>query len=149
MADHTKMTHERSAGVIVFKEDLFGRREYLLLDYGGHWDFPKGHLEPGESDRSAAERELFEETGIRQARLSEDFCREIQYVFRARGRVVKKTVAFFVAWTDETQVRISPEHQGFTWLVYDEAIKRLTYASARDVLKQADVFLSQRKAAGG
>ena len=33
MADHSTI-NQRSAGIIVFREDLFGSREYLLLDYG-------------------------------------------------------------------------------------------------------------------
>ena len=55
---------ERSAGFIVYRLDDDGSRKYLLLDYGRHWDFPKGHLEKGEDDLAAAMRELTEETGI-------------------------------------------------------------------------------------
>jgi len=143
MADDSTITRERSAGVVVYRRDLLGRREYLLLDYGGHWDFAKGHVEAGESDRMAAERELFEETGIRCSDLHEAFCREITYVFRARGRVISKTVVFFVAQTALPTVRLSREHCGFAWLGMEDAMKKLTYAGPRDVLRFADVFLAQ------
>ena len=142
MANDSTITTERSAGVIVYREDLFGAREYLLLDYGRHWDFPKGHVEENESDRAAANRELLEETGIHHAGFREEFCREIVYFFRARNRVVRKTVVFFVAHVESGRVRMSREHKGFVWLTFDDAINRLTYASTRDVLKFADVFLA-------
>ncbi|WP_186043462.1 NUDIX hydrolase [Burkholderia gladioli] len=51
-----------SCGVVLL--DPQGR---LLLAHAtetSHWDIPKGHHDPGESEREAALRELFEETGI-------------------------------------------------------------------------------------
>ena len=39
----------------------------LVIQHSKHkgWDFPKGHLEAGESSEQAALREVMEETGIR------------------------------------------------------------------------------------
>jgi len=48
------MGREISAGVILFRNQQ--EREYLLLDYGSHWDFPKGHIEAGEDPRYIARR---------------------------------------------------------------------------------------------
>src|SRR5665213_2893140 len=76
---------ERSAGIIVFRLRPSGEREYLLLDYGRHWDFAKGHLEAGEDDLTAAKRELLEETGLREPALISNFHHEISYFFRGRG----------------------------------------------------------------
>ena len=77
------MQLERSAGVLLFRDDDAGVRRYLLLDYGSHWDYPKGHVEPGEDDVTAARRELMEETGITQADFVDGFTREMTYVFRS------------------------------------------------------------------
>jgi mutator protein MutT len=46
-----------------------GQRYLLIrradhLPKGGHWCFPGGHLEPGETSRQAVVRELAEETGL-------------------------------------------------------------------------------------
>ncbi|MCH9704298.1 MAG: NUDIX domain-containing protein [Chlamydiae bacterium] len=36
----------------------------LVKHQKGHWAFPKGHAEPGESAQETARRELLEETGL-------------------------------------------------------------------------------------
>jgi 8-oxo-dGTP pyrophosphatase MutT (NUDIX family) len=102
-------------------------------------------LDDGETDRAAAERELFEETGIRAATFCEGFCREIAYIFRSRGQTIHKTVAFFVASTDVDEIRLSREHCGFLWMTFEESMKRLTYPTARDLLRHANAFLNSAK----
>jgi bis(5'-nucleosidyl)-tetraphosphatase len=137
------MEHERSAGVIVFHQPSGKARVYLLLDYGRYWDYPKGHLEAGESDESAALRELAEETGIEQAQLLSAFVHEITYFFRAKKELVRKIVIFFLAQAANKGVTISSEHQGYDWLPFEEARKRLKYANARQALDAAEKFLNQ------
>jgi 8-oxo-dGTP pyrophosphatase MutT (NUDIX family) len=135
------MKMERSAGVIVFRDDPSGR-VYLLLDYGKHWDYPKGHVEKNEDDLSAARRELEEETGIRDAEILPGFSREMQYFFRAKGQLIRKTVIFFLARTDRQRVRLSDEHEGSEFLPYEAAMKRLTYSNAKQILRAANDFLN-------
>jgi 8-oxo-dGTP pyrophosphatase MutT (NUDIX family) len=133
---------ERSAGVLLFRDTAEGR-VFLLLDYGNHWDYPKGHVEKGEDDRTAALRELAEETGITDAELLPDFAREITYIFKSRhGGLIKKTVVFFLARTEESTVTISHEHVGYEWLSPETARKRLSYATARSVLDHALTYLN-------
>mgnify|MGYP003311520550 CR=1 FL=1 len=41
------------------------QREYLvLMQTNGSWSFPKGHMEPGETETETALRELREETSL-------------------------------------------------------------------------------------
>ena len=55
----------KSCGVIPFRWN-FGEREYLiLLQTNQSWSFPKGHMEPHETEEQTASRELYEETGLR------------------------------------------------------------------------------------
>ena len=57
----------KSCGVLVYR-DVDSVREYLLvLQSGGSWSIPKGHMEAGETEKETALRELFEETGLTTA----------------------------------------------------------------------------------
>lgn len=137
--------HEKSCGVIIYRDEN-GHKEYLLLHYpGGHWDFPKGHVEKVDTDEHAtALRELTEETGITQVVFTEGYREPMYYEFnRGNKERVKKVVVYFVAETQEKEVKISFEHKNFRWLPYDEALRRLTYENARDLLRKAELHLNK------
>lgn len=136
---------ERSAGIILFHDGPGGRR-FLLLDYGRYWDYPKGHVEQGEDDRTAALRELAEETGIEDARLVEGFEHEIAYFFQHPGRgLVRKTVVFFLACTETEAVKLSDEHVGFAWVSGEEAMRKLRFKTAKQVLEAGVEFLEGKR----
>ena len=135
---------ERSAGVIVFHSDGIGPAKFLLLDYGRHWDFPKGHLEAGESDEAAARRELLEETGIAEINLLSGFQFPMTYFFRTKKKgLVRKTVVLFLGRAPSMAVRLSSEHAGYDWLPFAEARQRITYSGARQALEAAEKFLTR------
>ncbi len=139
------MKHLISAGIVTFRM-RDAERQYLLLHYPhGHWDLPKGKIETGESKHQAALRELKEETGL-QATILDGFEEEITYFFReSNGELLQKTVYFFVGRTESDTITLSDEHVGYEWLPYDEAMKRLTFDNAREVLKNAQDFLDGKK----
>ena len=70
-----------------------------------------------------------------------DFRQEIHYRFQSGRQNILKTVVFYLAKTNQQKVTISSEHIGFQWLGYEEAIEKLTYANARQVVKKAHEFL--------
>lgn len=137
---------ERSAGFVIYRLTPAGTPHYLLLDYGRHWDFPKGHLEGEEDDLAAATRELHEETGVASARVIPGFRHQITYYFRDRKKgLVRKTVVFFLGETqaDPRDIVLSHEHEAFAFLPFEQALKRITYPNARHVLKLAHEALNQ------
>lgn len=138
------MVDERSAGAVVFIHSG-AEPEYLLLHYtSGHWDFAKGNIEAGETERQAAVREIREETCITDIEFIEGFTQKISYRYRRSRRLVDKEVTLFLARTKTRDVVISHEHIGFTWKKYDDAVKLLTYKNAKNLLAAAQNFLRPR-----
>ena len=145
------MKKERSSGAVIYRLSK-GVPYYLLLHYPSsakandeYWDFPKGHIEKGETEQDTARREIAEETGLTDIVFEDGFLENIHYVFQFQGTVISKTVNFFIAKTQQQEVRISHEHEGFIWLPYEKAMKKLKFENARNTLKKAHVFLLQKK----
>ncbi len=139
-----RSVHEKSCGIIVFRRDTEGVK-FLLLHYpGGHWDFPKGHVEKIDADEEAtARRELQEETGIVQVEFIPGYRESMYYEFnRGYKDRVKKVVVYFLAETKEEAVAISFEHQNFIWLPYEESLAQLTYENAKELIRKAQIHLS-------
>ena len=59
------MKKEKSCGAVVFRQES-DKHKVLLIKHinGGHWSFPKGHVEKDETEEETATREIFEETGL-------------------------------------------------------------------------------------
>ena len=131
---------EISGGVVVFREGSDGRR-YLLLRHanGGHWSFPKGHLEKGESARDAAVRELTEETGLKHERFLADFRERVHYTYQGEGARIEKAVVYFLASVNQfTPVSLSDEHLDYEWLPFGKAVNKLTYDNDVEILRKAE-----------
>jgi 8-oxo-dGTP pyrophosphatase MutT (NUDIX family) len=132
---------ERSAGFLIFHRKVGASPtdvRFLLLNYGRHWDFAKGHVEGDETLLDAAVRELREETGIRDVTPMPGFQQEIAYFFRSgRKGLIRKTVTFFLAEVSKPEVILSEEHVGYEFLPYEQAVKRATFAAAKELLRAA------------
>jgi 8-oxo-dGTP pyrophosphatase MutT (NUDIX family) len=131
---------EKSAGAIIFLG--VKPRQYLLLHYEeGHWDLPKGNIEKGEEEKQTALREIEEETGITDISFITGFKEKIHYFYKRDCRLISKEVIFYLAETNEKEIKLSFEHIGFKWLPYKEALNQLTHKNAKELLKKAEQFL--------
>jgi len=147
------MPVEKSAGAVIFRKEG-NKIYYLLLHYPSnakapreYWDFPKGHIEKGEKIEETVKREVKEETGLKDIKLIEGFKEWIKYFFKFKGKNIFKIVTFFLAETKTKTVKVSFEHIGFKWLPYEEAIEKLTFKNAKDILKKANDYLKNYAAA--
>ncbi len=139
------MQKEKSAGAVVFMLDKDSIR-YLLLHYeAGHWDFPKGHVEEDEKEKETVKREVKEETGIEKIEILKGFKEKIHYFYKLKGELMSKDVIFYLAKAKEEKIKISYEHKGFEWLPYEEALERLTFKNAKEILKKVNDFLGKNK----
>jgi len=135
------MPIERSAGAVVFRRED-NKIKYLLIQYSrGHWEFPRGLIEKGESIEETARREIKEETGIEDVVFIPGFKEWIKFFFKVDGKTVMKIVTFLLAETKTQKVTLSFEHKDYAWLEYREAMKKLTFENAKEVLQKANQFL--------
>lgn len=147
------ISFEKSVGAVVFRKSDDAVM-YLLLHYpSGHWDFSKGHMEKREKDEETLKREILEETGINDLVVIPNFSAQIRYFYRAgeeekqkrkkTGKYanVMKKVVYYLAETRTKNIKISPEHTGYEWLGYEDALARITYKNGKEVLKKADKHL--------
>jgi 8-oxo-dGTP pyrophosphatase MutT (NUDIX family) len=132
---------ERSAGIVLYREDS-GKKLFLLLHYpSGHWDFVKGRIEKGEQEKDAAIREAREETGITDVEFIDGFEEKIHYTYQYDGKQVKKEVVFFLGKTKTSNVTISDEHLDHVWLEYDLAYSKTTYQNAKSLLQKSKALV--------
>jgi bis(5'-nucleosidyl)-tetraphosphatase len=137
------MLNEKSCGAVVFfrNEEV----KFLLLRYeAGHWDFVKGNVEERESEQETAIRELREETSIVDAQFISGFREKISYFYKRQGATVYKEVIFFLIETKTIDVKLSFEHISFEWLTFDQALERLNFKNARDILQKAHEYMKNR-----
>jgi bis(5'-nucleosidyl)-tetraphosphatase len=137
------MYDEISAGAVLHLVDENFEINYLILNYSyGHWDFPKGNIESGETEIDTIKREVMEETGIVDIKLIEGFRQQISYKYRKKSKLVHKTVIYYLAETKSNKVVLSFEHVNFAWLNFNSALNKLSFENSKKVLKNAKEFLS-------
>jgi 8-oxo-dGTP diphosphatase len=92
------------------------------------WSFPKGKVDPGETEPVAAVREIEEETGFR-AHLG----RRLMTVSYPVDQGIKK-VRYWAARCVSGEFSVNDEVDELKWLPADEAMTALTYPQDRKVL---------------
>jgi len=139
------MYDEISVGSVLFILDTNFNVNYLILNYSyGHWDFPKGNIENGESELDTIKREIMEETGITDINFIDNFRQQISYRYKKKFKLVNKLVIYYIVETKSNKVVLSFEHVNFTWLNFNDALNRLSFDNSKKILKNANEFLSSK-----
>ena len=137
------MIKEKSAGTVLFTQES-SENLFLLLNYpGGHWDFVKGKIENDESPEQTVIRETKEETGITDIDFIKGFKENIEYSFKFNSDIVQKEVVFFLAKTNTKKIELSYEHLDYVWLDFTNALNKITYDNAKNVLTKAKNYLQK------
>jgi 8-oxo-dGTP pyrophosphatase MutT (NUDIX family) len=120
--DRISPAPKRAAGAVVFRRGEAGVRLLVLRAYR-NWDFPKGLIEPGESELDAARRETAEETGLTDLDFPFGDAHKDTLAY-AGGKVAR----YFLAETAAERIELPvspelgrPEHHEWRWVSYDEA----------------------------
>ena len=107
----------RAAGVVVFRRTGSGVYLLVLRAYS-NWDFPKGLVDAGENQFTAAQRELKEETGLSGVDFpfGEEFKETLPYSSN-------KIARYYLGETEEVEIVLPvskelgrPEHHEFRWI---------------------------------
>jgi len=108
------------------------------------WEFPKGHIEKGETLLETAKRETEEETGLVINDIHPSFRHESNYFIKKNYSTGKKldipepkTVTYFLGIAPTKEVKLSFEHSEYGWFTADEANEKLKYSSKKEVLEHA------------
>lgn len=129
------LQYEKSCGALVFRRH-HGNIELLLIRNasGGRWSFPKGHVEPNESEEQTAIREIKEETSI-EVSLINGFREVITY---APKKDITKDVIYFLARA--TTFDYSPQLEEISrikWVEINNAHTLLSYDNDRQLATRA------------
>jgi 8-oxo-dGTP pyrophosphatase MutT (NUDIX family) len=129
---------ERSAGGVVVRSNGGAPEVLLIRDPYRNWGLPKGHLEAGEDAAAAAVREVREETGLHRIELGPELG-SIDWYFRQEDRLVHNFCSFFLMrWLDgEAIPEVSEGITECVWLPPEEAMARVTYDNAREMIRAA------------
>lgn len=132
------MKQEKSCGCIIIND----KKEVLLIHHNaGHWDFPKGHVESGETEIETAIREVKEETNI-DVEVNEEYRYSTKYSPK-EGTI--KEVIYFLArnLSDNKQAQLE-EVSEVKWFTMKDAIDKITYDTSRDILIQLKKDLEKK-----
>lgn len=140
---------DQSYGVVpVFKNgDDF---QFLLIHHaGGHWAFPKGHSIGDETPVETAQRELFEETGVKNCKILENISFEERYSFENEDKLYDKVVTYFLGFVPDKETTtpsdFKKEIPDIKWVGYEDGLNFLTYATAKEILRKAYDLLKHQK----
>jgi 8-oxo-dGTP pyrophosphatase MutT (NUDIX family) len=97
------------------------------------WETVYGKIDDDERPERAAVREVREETGLEIEAL---YNLTVSSFYLHEKRTVQMAIAF-VAFVNESEVKLSEEHQKHEWLSVDEAGRRFTWPRATHALADA------------
>jgi len=126
---------ELSAGGIVINSK--NKKILTIVDQKNRYTFPKGQVEKGEEIQKAAEREIKEETGIKNLRLLEKIG-EVEFFYKFKGELIFKKIIYFLFET--TASKLKPQREEIKkacWLKPKEFFKKNAFKNIVPIFKKA------------
>ncbi len=137
------MAKEKSCGALVYRKHG-DKLQLLILRHrmGGHWSFPKGHVEEGETEVQTALREVKEETGL-SIQLFEGFREQVSYSPRPG---IKKDVVYFLGFAQDSRTKRQEEEiSEIRWIDLDQTYQYLTYENDRRLIQSAKRYMRKNE----
>ena len=127
------MRTEKSCGAVVFRNKNDNIQVLLIRHLnGGHWAFPKGHVEKGETEEQTALREVLEETGL-AVELDNRYRQVVSY---SPKKDVVKNVVYFVATASSDAATVAQEEEisQIVWVDMHKAADYVSFDNDKKVL---------------
>ena len=125
-----EVIREQTAGGIVFRRNKNTKELEMLLtqDAKDRWTIPKGHIEEGETAKETAEREIQEETGLKEMDVMA-WLGKIHFRYRRQQSLVLMTTQIYLVWGKGNTDDLNKEDwmNGIEWLPANDAIEKIAY----------------------
>lgn len=143
----TEVVKEATAGGIVWRRNKKGQIEILLhKDPKERWTIPKGHIEPGETARETAEREIREETGLQEMNVTK-WLGKINFQYRRQNSLILMTTHIYLVQALGNTNKLQKEDfmKSIAWLDANDALEKIEY---EDIGKLILIGLKEIRDAG-
>jgi 8-oxo-dGTP pyrophosphatase MutT (NUDIX family) len=136
-----RRTHPSRAGGVVYRRGEHAEIEYLIIQAkdNADWVLPKGHIEPNESQRTTAVREVCEETGI-CARIESES--ELGTASFELGNEHVEVVFYLMEASGSCEPQ---EKRPMQWLPIDKAVESITHKESKKMLLRARLRLNPER----
>lgn len=125
-----EIVREPTSGGIVFRMTKDGKDIEILLiqDSKNRWTIPKGHIEPGETAKQTAIREIGEEAGLHHVSVL-TWLGKIHFKYRRQDKLVLMTTqVYLVRSIDASEVPQKEKWMnGIRWFSFNDALDAIEY----------------------
>ncbi len=125
-----EVVRETTSGGVVFRRNQQNQQlEIMLLqDAKGRWTIPKGHVEPDEDPRITCQREIIEETGLKEMKVY-DWLGKVNFRYRRTHTLVLMTMHIYLVHGLGNTNELKPEEwlKDLKWLPVNDAIEKIAY----------------------
>ncbi|MEK9196273.1 MAG: NUDIX domain-containing protein [Patescibacteria group bacterium] len=124
-----EVVKEPTSGGMIFRRGDKNQIEILLIqDAKNRWTIPKGHIEAGETAKETAQREITEETGLKEMTIL-GYLGKINFRYRRMTSLVLMTTEIFLVRAEGDTSSLKPEEwmNGIKWFPATEALDKIEY----------------------
>lgn len=101
------------------------------------WELPKGTIEKDETDEQTILREIREETSLENFKIIQPLNKNFRYKAGNIDIIMKNVFLVQADMNEPVNIHQSgqQEHDNYSWVTYETALKMLTWSNARNLLK--------------
>ena len=132
-----EIVREPTSGGIVFRmtPDQKDIEILLIEDSKNRWTIPKGHIEPGETAKQTAIREIGEESGLKHVDVL-TWLGKIHFKYRRLDKLVLMTTQVYLVQSVDKKEHPTKEKwmNGIRWFSFSDALDAIEYADIEKLM---------------